>query len=81
MASNENCLVLALCFVGIFNKWPFIDLKCIFLSSIINPFRKALEERVHLGTRSERVPQTEERERNAITFFQGGTERERNAHE
>ena len=40
---------------------------------------KALEERVHLGTRSERVPQTEERERNAITFFQGGTERERNA--
>ena len=39
---------------------------------------KALEERVHLGTRSERVPQTEERERNAITFFQEGTERERN---
>ena len=40
---------------------------------------KALEERVNLGTRSERVPQTEERERNAIAFFQGGTERERNA--
>ena len=39
---------------------------------------KALEERVHLGTRSERVPQTEERERNAVTFSRRngtGTER------
>ena len=39
---------------------------------------KALEERVLLGTRSERVPQIEERERNEITFFQEGTEQERN---
>ena len=27
----------------------------------------------------ERVSQTEDREWNAVTFFQGGTERERNA--
>ena len=37
---------------------------------------KALEERVPLGTRSERVPQTEERGRNEITFFK--KERSRN---
>ena len=37
---------------------------------------KALEERVPLGTRTERVPQTEERGRNEITFFE--KERSRN---
>ena len=38
-----------------------------------------MEERVHLGTRSERVPQIEERERNGVTFLKAGTEQERNA--
>ena len=37
---------------------------------------KALEERVHLGTRSERVPQNEERGRNETTFF--GKKRSKN---
>ena len=37
---------------------------------------KELEERVHLGTRSERVPQNEERGRNEILFF--AKEREKN---
>ena len=38
---------------------------------------KALEERVPFGTRSERVPQNEERGRNEIPFHQKGTEQER----
>ena len=39
----------------------------------------ALKERVPLGTRSERFSQTEERQRNGITFQKEGTEQDRNA--
>ena len=38
---------------------------------------KELEERVHFGTRSERVPQNEERGWNETIFFRKGTEQER----
>ena len=37
-----------------------------------------MQKRFRTKALEERVPQTEERERNAITFFQEGTERERN---
>ena len=44
--------------------------------SLVLPINKELEERVHLGTRSERVPQNEERGKNESTFFR--KERSRN---
>ena len=50
--------------------------KNIFSNGRKSSRSKELDERVHLGTRSERVPQNEERGRNETTFF--GKERSRN---